>query len=245
MRAEELARLTYYSAGIRRRFDVPVRMAIIDDVGESYCMGLAQVLARSGVKWFCTGPGAKANVKGIINKAPRIFYWDSPDGSRVLSAWTPGIWTYARWSAAGFKGNSTLQEFDSLPGYPYDIMFRHGGKGDISSPDPKMLELIDSYRKECPEADIKLSTAQEFFTAVEKKYAADIPTWRGDVADSSGRRGDLVGARNGVASPYPVEADGCRDIGGARRYRCARGCSERLPQPPSLFRPHLGPRFQH
>ncbi|MGA9061229.1 MAG: glycosyl hydrolase-related protein [Terracidiphilus sp.] len=183
---EELARLTYYAAGVRRRFDVPVRMAIIDDVGESYCMGLAQVLARSGVKWFCTGPGAKANVKGIINKAPRIFYWDSPDGSRVLSAWTPGIWTYARWSAAGFKGNSTLQEFEKLPDYPYDIMFRHGGKGDISSPDPKMLELIDSYRKECPEADIKLSTAQEFFAAVEAKYAADIPTWRGDVADAWG-----------------------------------------------------------
>ena len=181
---EELARSTYYAAGIRRRFDIPVRMAIIDDVGESYCMGLTQVLARSGVKWFCIGPGSKANSKGIVNKAPRIFYWESPDGSRVLSAWTPGQWTYARWSEAGFKGAATLQQFDNLPDYPYDVMFRHGGKGDISGPDPEMLELIGSYRKECPEADIKLSTAQEFFAALEEKYAAEIPPWRGDVADS-------------------------------------------------------------
>ena len=180
---EELARLTYYAAGIRRRFNIPVRMAIIDDVGESYCMGLAQVLARSGVKWFCTGPGGKAISQGIVNKAPRIFYRDSPDGSRVLSAWTPGIWTYARWSEAGFKGESTLQQFDHLSDYPYHIMFRHGGKGDIGPPDPKMFEVIGSYRKESPEADIKLATTQEFFAAVEEKYAAKIPSWHGDVAD--------------------------------------------------------------
>ena len=180
---EELARSTYYAASIQRRFHIPVQMAILDDIGESYCMGLAQVLARSGVKWFCTGPGGKAIFKGIVNKAPRIFYWDSPDGSRVLSAWTPGMWTYARWSEAGFKGSSTLQEFDNLPNYPYDIMFRHGGKGDISSPDPEMLKLIASYRQQCPEADIKLSTTEEFFTTLEDKYAGEIPACHGDAAD--------------------------------------------------------------
>src|ERR1022692_1873660 len=109
---EELARSTYYAASIRRRFKIPVRMAILDDVGESYCMGLAQILARSGVKWFCLGPGCKANQKGIINKAPRVFYWDSPDGSRVLCAWTPGRWTYTRYSEAGFKGSATLRQFE-------------------------------------------------------------------------------------------------------------------------------------
>src|ERR1035437_8043885 len=181
---EELARSTDYAASIRRRFQIPVRMAILDDVGESYCMSLGQVLARSGVSWFCIGPGSKTNSKGIVNNAPRIFYWDSPDGSRVLSAWTPGLWTYARGSVAGFKGSETLQQFDSLPDYPYDIMFRHAGKGDISGPDPEMIELIGSYRKQCPEADIKLCTVQEFFAVVEEKYAADIPSCPGDVADS-------------------------------------------------------------
>src|ERR1017187_10395939 len=47
-----------------------------------------------------------------------------------------------------------------------------------------MLKLIGSYRQQCPQADIKLSTTEEFFTALEEKYAGEIPSCHGDAADT-------------------------------------------------------------
>jgi alpha-mannosidase len=181
---EELARLTAHAGSLRRRFGLPMQGAMLNDASEGYTMGLAQVLARSGVRYFCMGQGAKANLKGIEADVPRIFYWGGEDGSRVLVAWTPGTWTYNRFSAARFRGRKTLSEFEQLPDYPYNVMFRHGGKGDITSPDPKLLEVVASYRKEAPEAEVRLATMQDFFEPLEKRYASRIPTIAGDRANS-------------------------------------------------------------
>lgn len=177
---EELARLSFYAARLRKRLGIPVNSAMLNDVSEGYTMGLPQLLKKNGINGLCIGPGVKAVARGIAPKLPRIFYWQTTDGSKILLAWTPGLWTYGT-STAGFHGQKTFDEFDSLTDYPYDAFFRHGGRsGDIQPPDPALPEKVKNFREDSHNNKIKLATMEEFFSYIEKNFSDKIPVIKGD-----------------------------------------------------------------
>ena len=177
---EELARLPFFAAQLRKRFGIQVTSAMLNDVSEGYTMGLPQLLKKNGIDNFCIGPGVKAIAKGIAPELPRIFYWQSEDGSNVLFAWTPGKWTYVIGSA-GFHGQKTFDEFNKLVDYPFDAFFRHGGgDGDIQPPDGMLPEKVKGFRDDWPDNKIKLSTMEEFFSYIENNFSEKIPVIKGD-----------------------------------------------------------------
>jgi alpha-mannosidase len=177
---EELARSTLYAAQLRRRYGLKVDGAMLNDVSEGYTKGLAQILAKSGIQGIVFGPGVKAVSQGIAPVLPRIFFWGADDGSQVMVAWTPGLWTYAKGSAAGFRGQITLTEFAQFTDYPYDAIFRFAGGGDIAPADPGLINEVRQFRQECKTGKIKLATMSEFFSYVKKNFSEKIPVIRGD-----------------------------------------------------------------
>ena len=182
---EELARLTAYAAGLRRRYGIRVDGALLDDVSEGYTMGLPQVLARSGVRGICFGPGVKAVVRGLQPDLPRLFYWTTPDGSRVLAGWTPGYWTYSGGSPAGYNGLATIKEFEAWAGaYPYDAIFRHGGYGDNGPPSEEMRQKVLSQRQQGAYPDVRMARVGDFAAYILEHFSKELPTFQGDNPNS-------------------------------------------------------------
>jgi len=177
---EELARLSFYAARLRKKYNIPLAYAMLNDVSEGYTMGMPQLLAKNGIEGVCMGPGVKVVWKGIYPQIPRIFYWLSTDGSKVMLAWTPGKWTYNKFSEAGMNGQKTLKEFDAMKDYPYDAIFRHGGGGDIQPPNPKLIDEVKKFREECHNNNIQLATMQDFFSYIKKNFNNKIPELKGD-----------------------------------------------------------------
>ncbi len=182
---EELARLTHYAARLKRRYGVPVDAAMLNDVSEGYTMGLPQVLARSGIRGLILGPGVKAVAKGIQPDLPRLFEWRTPDGSAVLVGWTPGHWTYADGTEAGFRGEETGREFEALgDAYPYDAFFRFGGKGDNEPPTLDALRLVEGYQERLDTKSIRLARVGEFIAHIRRHFPDRAPVYQGDNPNS-------------------------------------------------------------
>jgi alpha-mannosidase len=177
---EELARLSFFAAQLRKRYNLPISYAMLNDVSEGYTMGMPQLMAKNGIEGVVFGPGVKVVWKGIYPRVPRIFYWQTVDGSKVMVAWTPGLWTYQKSSEAGMKGQKTLDEFSALTDYPYDAIFRHGGGGDIQPPDAKLIEEVKKFREECHSQNIQLATMEDFFSYIKKNFNDKIPVVKGD-----------------------------------------------------------------
>ncbi len=83
MGQEELNRLAYDYAKLERTYGIKSEIALLDDV-PGHPTSLPNVLAGSGTKYMVTG--ANLFISDATSLAPGKvpFYWESPDGSRVL-----------------------------------------------------------------------------------------------------------------------------------------------------------------
>jgi hypothetical protein len=84
MGAEELNRVTYEMAGIEKRLGVHTDFAIMDDV-PGFTLRLPQVLARSGIRYFVNGSNLFLFGGTSLTPGKMPFYWQAPDGSKVLT----------------------------------------------------------------------------------------------------------------------------------------------------------------
>lgn len=84
MSAETLNRLAYDSKSLEKQLGIKTNLAMMDDV-PGFTLRLPQVLAASGVKYFVTGSNLFLFGGTTLSPAHVPFYWESPDGSRVLT----------------------------------------------------------------------------------------------------------------------------------------------------------------
>lgn len=84
MGAEELNRLCYDYAALNRLYGVETQMAMLDDV-PGHPSSLPSVLARSDMRYLVVGANIFINDATSLAPGKVPFYWESPDGSRVLT----------------------------------------------------------------------------------------------------------------------------------------------------------------
>jgi hypothetical protein len=89
MGTEQLNRLIYGAEALQDRIPFPRDFAMMDDV-PGFSLRLPQVLARSGVKYFLTGSNLFIGGGTSLHPSKNPFYWESPDGSKVLMWQTQG-----------------------------------------------------------------------------------------------------------------------------------------------------------
>lgn len=126
MGAEELNRLCYDYATLKRLYGVETQMAMMDDV-PGHPSTLPSVLARSDMRYLVVGANVFINTATSLAPGKVPFYWQSPDGSRVLT-----------WVSQGQRGGypEALTDFYldpySLDPYtgktPYEMFNPHSGK---------------------------------------------------------------------------------------------------------------------
>ncbi len=89
MGTEELNRLVSFGSQMEKRFGIHSEVAMMNDV-PGFSLRLPQVLARSGVRYLITGSNTAFGGGTELWPGKEPFYWESPDGSRVLTWQTQG-----------------------------------------------------------------------------------------------------------------------------------------------------------
>ncbi len=147
MGAEELNRLCYGYSALNQTYGVESQLALMDDV-PGHPTSIPSILAGSGTKYLVTGANLFLNDATSLAPGKVPFYWESPDGSKVLT-----------WISAGKRGGYVegLTDFYldpyTLDPYtdktPFDMFNPDmaGKKTDLEVMEIGITELLNRYNK--------------------------------------------------------------------------------------------------
>ncbi|MGH9490840.1 MAG: glycoside hydrolase family 38 C-terminal domain-containing protein [Terriglobales bacterium] len=160
---------------IQSRFGVDVRVGWNPD-SFGYSWQLAQIYKRSGVDYFVT---QKLMWNDTTPPPHHLFWWEAPDGSRVLTYFPHG---YAN-GTDPVEMARILADYAPETGIP-EMMHLYGVGDHGGGPTRRMLDDIQRWKQ--PAAvfpELQYSTAGAFFAEVEKRRAAGlrIPVWRSEL----------------------------------------------------------------
>ena len=176
---EEMARGFIFASNLARKYHVPLpRSGKMTDV-PSHGGALATVLAQGGVQFAHIG----CNWPSPYVSTPGLFWWEGPDGSRVLTFYTSQYGT-----ATGFGGPSGRfigNNFLPCPGWPYRVW--PAIIVTIDNSGPPSVEVIkkclDEARRRLPGVKIRMGTLDDFAAAILEEKP-DLPVVKGEMPDS-------------------------------------------------------------
>jgi len=163
---EDMVRGLIFSSKMSRDIGLPLPRAakITDTPGQSWI--LPTLLKNAGVNFLHIGCNSGAQSP----KVPRLFWWEGPDGSRLLTMYTP----------EGYHSMSVLPFSD----WKYDIWLAMKMTGDNDGP-PKPKEVIGYIKQiheKYPDAEIKIGQLSDFADAILAENP-ELPVVRGDMPD--------------------------------------------------------------
>ena len=193
---EMLARELYYSTrDLRQLLGADPVTAIHTDV-PGITWGDATVLAGAGVKYLLFHPNRMYRGGAVMKntRVPQAFYWQGPDGSRLLT-WR----SYDSYTEATFLINGIEQTAKELPalllerektGYPFDLLhLTRSGKDpktqfdDNSPPRIEICYSIREWNARFAYPRLIAGLPRTFFAELERRYGDQIPTYAGDMPD--------------------------------------------------------------
>lgn len=191
MGAEEICRSFYFAARLKRDYGVEIKTAIQNDIpGATWAY--PQALKKSGVRYLLMGVNNFIGAGAEIPVKDRPFYWEGPDGSRVLtwicsdfigkeSGYLLGLWEYG-WGKGGRAEETVpklLQRLEEA-GYPYDAILIIAGTGDNGRTNLAMTEGAREWNSKHESPKMVISQPDDFFSHMEAKYGDLFPVYRGD-----------------------------------------------------------------
>jgi alpha-mannosidase len=178
LEAEDLVRSLGYSARLTRRLGLEMpRDGKMTDVPEHTWM-MATLLKHAGIDFMMIGcNGASAPLK-----VPLLYWWQGPDGSRVLTFYSPDYgtqltppadWPYRTWLACLHTGDN------------------HGPP----RPD-EVKKMLDQAAKQFPGVKVRIGRLSDFGDAIVAEKP-ELPLVRGDTPDTwiHGPMSDPAGAK--------------------------------------------------
>ena len=180
---EEFARGYVFADTISRKYKLPLaRSGKTTDV-PSQSRAMATALARGGVKFMhlgCNWPS------GYVHDLPPIFWWEGPDGSRVLTMYSSLYGTStAFWPWGGQTDPNIGSNLLPPPNWPYKTWIAIIVTGDNSGPpraDGVKLLFADAAQK-LPHAKIRMGTMEEFAAAILDEKP-ELPVVKGEMPDT-------------------------------------------------------------
>jgi alpha-mannosidase len=168
--------LLYTKRFISEEFGLPIDAIKID--WEPDLFGhphtIPTILARGGVKryYFCRG-----------GKGHKLFWWQGPDGSRILAYDDSELWYIGHMDPSGKTpmggptgGDiiSALFKFEKATGLK-DYLFVYGVGDHGGGPTRRDLMAVSEMNSWPIFPKIKLSTTEEYFSIIEPKLPDDLP----------------------------------------------------------------------
>jgi hypothetical protein len=179
---EELIRALYPARALVRKYGIPVTCAMNNDV-TGWSWASPQILSKSGVRYFATGINETRSLAAL--RRPCAFYWESPDGSRILH-WNGEHYLFSNYELHMHEGEEKsrpamdkyLTALEGRGDYPYDLIaFNISARvTDNCPPGRQLSDIVRDWNKRWVYPKLRLATMREFFEALEGKYRAQIPT---------------------------------------------------------------------
>jgi alpha-mannosidase len=159
------------------------------------------LLAASGVRYLASGvnperaapllspaDAARAQLSGEWTTYPQLYWWEGPDGSRVLH-WRAD--QYADGPRFGFdvdpaemgrRLSDWLLSHPVLlsPGYPYDVALLCGATGDNALLDERVVSNVEEFSRRFAYPRLVAARPEDFFREVERRWGTKLPVRRGD-----------------------------------------------------------------
>ena len=191
MAAEETNRLVYLGHQFRKRWGLNAAVAFQNDV-PGFTWAYPRVFSGSGVSRLITGLNLFIGGGNSLGVSKNPFYWIGPDGSRVLTYFTYDSYVEGyRWKLGARFPVAELEQL--VPrrlawleknGYKYDTYLLMASPGDNISPVAAFgtLQRIREWNTKHPELPMRMTTAEEFFDDLRKRYKDDFPEVAGDTA---------------------------------------------------------------
>jgi len=154
-----------YSSMVSRKYGLPLPIAAKMTDVPSHSWILPTILSQSGVKFLHLGD----NPASQYPRVPQLFWWQGPDGSKVLcmysNSYGTGLVPPANWPCRNYLAMVML--------------------GDNQG--PPSIEQVDQWRKECAQAmpgvRVHFSTLDAFARAVLDEKP-ELPTVNADMPDT-------------------------------------------------------------
>ncbi len=185
---EELARTLYPATRLGRSESFPVRSYIQDDVPSSP-FALPEMLSEAGVEYYLGGMNtAFGGVLTHPSLAERPFWWQGPEGKRVL-AWHTYDGGYSEAFNYGFSWFDSFEMmFEKLStklpdneayGYPHDtLMIFKAFDNDYTG--MAVLDRIRQWNATYETPHFVLAHPEEFLDLMRARLGDTIPTFTGD-----------------------------------------------------------------
>ncbi|HYO83504.1 MAG TPA: hypothetical protein VES20_19035, partial [Bryobacteraceae bacterium] len=188
---EEMNRLVYAAEQLRRRFSVPLEVAIQNDV-PGFSWAYPRVFVGSGVRYLITGLNLFIGGGNNFGVRHTPFYWRGPDGSRILTFFTYESYVEGhRWNLTRRVPVEELEK--TVPrrlawlernGYPYDTYLLMASVGDNADPTHayRVLERMREWNRKHPELPMQMATPEDYFRYVLEKYGDKFQEFAGEAS---------------------------------------------------------------
>jgi hypothetical protein len=178
--AEELVRKVYYAEQVADKYGFEIVTAMNDDIN-GLSWAIPSILVRCGVKYLSMGVNYTRSIP--VLERPNAFYWEAPDGRKVL-AWNAEHYMFGNF--IGLADRLKVVEDKLLPylaglekrGYPYNVLgFKMSGvQTDNSPPNVRPCDIIREWNDKYAYPKLIVATSREWFERLEKEHGKDIPT---------------------------------------------------------------------
>ena len=163
---EDLVRGMRFSSQLSREFSMPLpRDAKMTDV-PSHTWILPTVLRHAGIQFLHLG----CNSASASPELPRLFWWEGPDGSRLLTMY----------EASGY--GSGIRPPKDWPHRTWLGLIHTGDNHGPPKPD-EVKQLVDKARKELPGVKIRMGRLSDFADAILQEDP-ELPIVRADTPDT-------------------------------------------------------------
>ena len=165
LEAEDLVRGLGYASSLAREYGLPLPTdGKMTDV-PAHTWLLPTLLSHAGIKFFHMG----SNPTNRTVKVPTLFWWEGPDGSRVLTMFSEG-YGGGIFPPEGWKPKSWLT-------------FVHAGDNAGPPTAEEVDDMISRIKEKYPKARIRIGKMADFADAILAENP-ELPVIRGDMSDS-------------------------------------------------------------
>jgi hypothetical protein len=197
---ETFARLVWPAGLLARERGLAYLSAQLTDV-PGQTLTFPTLLAASGVRYLASGPNperavpllpeaeaARYKLLGEWTSYPQLYWWEGPDGSRVLHwrayhygdalrfGFDVGAEEMGRRLSEWLLTNPVLRS----PGYAWDVALLYGAQWDNALMDERLVEHLEEFRRRYSFPRIVPGRAEDFFQEVERRFGPKLPVRRGD-----------------------------------------------------------------
>ena len=197
---ETMARAAWPAGLFAREHGLGYAAALIADV-PGQTLTFPTLLAASGVRYLASGvnperalpllspaAAAAAQLTGEWTAYPQLYWWEGPDGSRVLH-WRSD--RYADGPRFGFDVGAAEMAHHltdwllsdpvlAAPGYPYDVALLWGAVPANGLVDERVIANVTEFNQRYAYPRLLAARPEDFFRDVEHRYGPKLPVRRGD-----------------------------------------------------------------